>query len=267
MADREFGFSHYYADEDDYRMKPKICPLTGERVIPELHDFDCLIYNCSAVAPDRWSLLYGHKYRCEWERTKIEEWHERRVKTAETYKRLSDSLETARKIDIDEFFRYCDDLDKDMVESRQQYSPDMIICPYHAPGDKCLLYLFEDGVLVEISVSDNIFAQLGRRFDRLTSETVKCEISCCDVPGYMADAINVRLHLEHNMDVKAILHHDNPVYIKSKGIAKYIDAAYGWDWLTFNRMRARHLEMTEIPNYDNVIYIKQELDEIIRSES
>ena len=264
--EQKVEFNYIYADDDDYRMKPKICPLTGGRVIPEHHEWDCLVYDCSDVDPEKWSILHGHRYRCEAERVQIEKWHEGRLKAAETYKRLSNSLESSRKINIDEFYEYCNNLDKEMIESRQQYSENMVVNPYHEPGDKCLIYMFEDDEVVEISVVENLFSYLGTRFDRLRSETVKCEMSSCAVPGYMAEAINVRLHLEHKMDVKSILHNDNPVYIKARNMGKYIEAAYGWDWLEFKKVRDRHLEMTEIVNYDNIIYIKQELDEIIRRE-
>jgi len=36
--------------------------------------------------------------------------------------------------------------------------------------------------------------------------------------------------------------------------------------MSFKRVRDKHLEMTEIVNFDNIIYIKQELDEIVRRE-
>lgn len=264
MDENKSKYGYYTIEMDDYRMRPKTCPLTRERVDPVHHDYDCLKYNCNGVEPDKWSLLYGRRYRCGLERDEIERWHERQLKAAKMYRRLNDSYESTRKINVDEFFEYCDKLDKEMIESRQQYAQDMVISPYHDPEDKCLLYLFENDELVEISVAENIFAHIGRRFDQLRSDKVKCEISCCAVPGYMAEAISVRLHLEHKMDVKAILHNDNPVYIKARGIAKYIDAVYGWDWLEFKKVRDQHLEMTEIVSYDNIIYIKQELDEIIR---
>ena len=50
-------------------------------------------------------------------------------------------------------------------------------------------------------------------------------------------------------------------------MGKYIEAAYGWDWLEFKKIRARHLKMTEIFSGGKAIYIKQELDEIIRREA
>ena len=244
----------------------KICPLTGDEVCGD-SSYACINSDCRNVQNNVRYYLHGHTYRCQRERQEIEDWHEKRVKAAETYKRLNQSLETARRINVDEFFADCDSLDEEMTKSRQPYNKDMVLTPYHDPDEKCLMYLFEDDEVVEISTVDNPFTYLSTRFDRLRDETKRFEVSCCAVPAYMSEAVNVRQHLLHKMDVKAVLHNDNPVYIKARNIGKYIDAAYGWDWLSFKKVRDQHLEMTEIVNYDNIIYIKQELDEIIRRES
>ncbi len=248
-------------DQQDY--ESKICPLSGEEIGPECYFPECRFNNCSNVSKSTAYYIYGHIYHCDYEKRVIEDWHERQMKAAELYKRMNLSLETARTINIDDFFSYCDSLDKEMVNNRQTYNRDMMINPYHDPDEKCLIYIFENDEINEISVVDNPFVFLGSRFDRIKNGS----LSICAVPAYMAEAINVRLHLQYKMDVKAILHNDNPVYIKARNIAKYVEAAYGWDWLSFKRVRDRHLEMTEIVNYENIIYIKQELDEIVRQES
>ena len=250
---------------DDSRIEPKTCPLTGEKVWLE-NNYICFQSDCSQVSKTQGYYLYGRTYRCKWERHNVVEWHDRQEKAAEVYKRLNQSLETARKIDIDEFYAYCDSLDTEMISGRQRIGRDMMINPYHDSEEKCLIYLFENDEVVEISTVENPFSYISARFEKLQDESRNCAINICAVPAYMAEAINVRLHLQHNMDVKAILHTDNPVYIKARNIGKYIDAAYGWNWLSFKRVRDKHLEMTEIVNYDNIIYIKQELDEIVRRE-
>ena len=49
-------------------------------------------------------------------------------------------------------------------------------------------------------------------------------------------------------------------------MARYIDATYGWDWVTFEKARKRYGELTAIVNFDNVVYVKQELDEVIEKK-
>ncbi len=245
--------------------EPKICPLTKEELDP-ICDWDCLYADCRYVDEHSGYYLYGRTYRCSKERKEIIAWHESRVKAAQTYKRLKGSLEAARKINVDEFFDYCNTLDEEMLNGRQRYDRDMVINPYHAQDEKCLIYMFENDEVYEISTAKNPFSFLAARFDKISDETKNCGFSICSVPEYMAEAINVRLHLVRNMDVATILHNDNPVYIKARHIGKYIESAYGWDWLSFKRVRDKHLELTEIVNYDNILYIKQELDEIIMRE-
>ena len=253
----------------DREKEEKICPLTGKLVDDSLaYRSYCLFDDCSHVDEDKRYYLHGHAYHCRKEKDLIEKWYEDLLKDAEKYRKLNMSLDIARKIDIDSFFAYCDNLDEIMVKGKQRYNKDMLINPYHGPDEKCLIYLFEDDNVIEISVTENPFSFIGiRRFDRLKNGGDRSAINICAVPAYLADAINVRLHLQYKMDVKSILHDDNPVYIKKKKVGGYINAVYGWDWVTFKKALDMHLEMTEILNYDNILYIKQELDDIVRSEN
>lgn len=242
----------------------KICPLTGEE--PSFEHFGCYYTNCSDVSPDKWNTLYGQKYRCELERNQIEGEHKREVRAAQVLNNIYNSLEQARRINLDQFFHYCNDIDCDMVKNRQEYTKELRICPYHEPEDKILVYIFEDDKVVEISIVDNIFSFMASRFNALRSQNPKGAFNCCVIPGELAGAVNVRLHLQYKMDVSAILKYDNPVYLKSRVLNKYVGAAYGLTWYDFKKIHESHLEITEIVNYENIIYLKPELDEIILRE-
>lgn len=253
-----------YNKYGDNEYSPKICPLTGETISPEHGDYECLTHNCRNVSKEKWEILYDRKVHCEKERKDVKRVHEERIKKIMETKLLRESLETAKTINVDEFFRYCDIIDEMMINKLQDYSPNMLINPYHAEGEKCLIYLCEGMTVSEISVVDNVFNYLGTRFNKYKEHGMNFSVSCCRVPGYLAEAINVRLHLQYKMDVKSILHNNNPVYIKARSIGKYVKSVYGYEWWEFKNIRNRHLELTEIANYDNVLYIKQEIDEIIR---
>lgn len=252
---------HYGVTEES--IKEKICPLTESPVDP-LYAWQCNEYDCSNIDKDKWSMLYGYKIRCKKERKEIEDLHERQLKTAAEHKRFCDSLEIARSIDIDKFYQYCGQLDKVITDGRQEYTQNMLINPYHKPDEKCLIYRFEGDDVAEISVVDNVFTFLGSRFDKIRSTEIKGAVGCCAVPGYMADAINVNLHLKYKMSVAGILHYDNPVYIRARNVGKYIEHVYGIKWYEYKKMRDTALWMTEIVCYDNVLYLKQEIDELIR---
>ncbi len=248
-----------------YGIVNKICPLDGRELSREFN-YECYCTDCDKVSNDRWWLVYGHKCYCNVQENRLKRWYEKKQETARQYERLSSSLECARSIDIKEFYEYCDSLYKEAVETRQYYDSNMVLNPFHEPQDKCLICIFEDDKMKEIGVTENVFAYLGRRNDRIKDLELKTAVSCIAVPGYMAEAICVNFHLRNGFDVKSILHADNPVYLKRRDVGKYIDAAYGWKWLEFQKLRDQYLSMTEIVNYDNIIYIKQELDEIIRRD-
>lgn len=251
-------------DFEDPRESKTLCPLDGHRLGPE--EASCFNYDCTGRSLDKYYMLHGHRCYCEVRRWEIEQWHKKRVESARKYKKMEASQQIASEISIDDFYAYCDDIDKEMIATKQKYVPDMSINPYHAEDERCLVYLFSGDKLVDTGIVTNPFSFLSTRFDKIMDPDFDAAINICAVPASIAEAVNVRVRLIRNMDVTSILHHDNPVYIKSRGIAKYVDAAYGWDWLDFDRMRKRHLEMTEISNFGNVIYLKPELDQIIRRE-
>ena len=242
----------------------KICPLTGEP--PSGRFIECYLSDCKRVGPNTCGTLYGKEYRCDAEKNMIKYEHDKEIKKAMEKERFQDSLIRARKTDINQFFHYCNTIDRNMIKRRQEYKENMSINPYHQPEDKCLVYLFEGEKVVEISCVDNLFSFMSSRFERLRSSDPAGAICVCDVPGYLSDAINVRLRLLHNMDVSGVLYYDNPVYIKSRALTKYISTVYGMTWYEFKKLHERHLEITEIVNFDNIIYIKQELDDIIQRE-
>lgn len=243
----------------------KTCPLTKAPINPaQNYSWLCLEIDCDKVKHERWGLLYGQKYRCEVERMKIESFHKRQLKAAEEYRRLNNSLGVARSINLDRFFTFCDELDRIMIQNRQKYSKEMIICPYLDHEKKFLVYRFENDKAVEITYTRNILKCLGTRFEKLNDQIDA--VSYFSVPCCMAEAILVCLYIKHNLDAKYILHHDNPVYIKKSGLKKYVDAVYGLTRFDLEKLLAEHLEITEINNHQTIIYIKQELDEIIRRE-
>lgn len=253
-------------DYYDPREIDKYCPLDGHKLTSSDYSL-CFSMDCSEKSTDKYYLLYGHECYCEVRRIEIEDWYARKLDKEKKYKKMRKSHLLASEISIDDFYAYCDDIDNEMVATRQKYNSSMSINPYHSADEIALIYLFSGDKLVDTGLAINPFAFLSARFDKITDPEYDASINICSVPISIADAVNVRVRLIRNMDVSAILHNDNPVYIKNREIAKYVDAAYGWTWLDFERMRKRHLEMTEISNFGNVIYLKPELDQIIKNSN
>ncbi len=243
----------------------KVCPLTGG-IIRDIDHYECITYDCADASRDKWSLLYGHKYHCPYEKKAIEDWHERQEKAKKYYSKLVDSLDAVRAIDLDEFFDTCKTIDEQMIRDKQEYNENWLISPYREEDEKFFVYLFKDDEIEKISLTENVLNFMATRYSEFSKKENHYAMSCCTLPKLIADAVNVNLQIKYNMDVTKVLAADNPVYIAASAAGKYIDAAYGWKWVDFKKALARHLETTEIVNYGRIIYIKQELDEIIRRE-
>lgn len=250
---------------EDYAFdRKKHCPLDGHEIIPD--EIKCLDFDCTSCSNDKYYMLHGHKCYCKMDEIRIEQWYQKRTETERRYKKLVQSHQLASQISVDEFYEYCDAIDDEMWINKQKYAPNMSIDFYHAEDEKCLVYLYDGGKLVDTGIAANPFTFVGTRFEQFSNPKQNVEISICSIPENIAEAVNVRIRLIRDMDVTSILHHDNPVYIKKTGIIKYLEAVYGLGKTDFNKIKKKHLELTEISNHGNVIYLKSEIDQIIRRE-
>ena len=251
-----------------------LCPLTGE--ILDWHSFGyykCLQLDCSQVDKLDWKQIYGHAYRCEVEKDEIidnlkkqQEWEEERAKRKAAMDAIfKGSLENARTIDYTQFIVYCDAVDQRINETIQSYNREIRVDIFRDPEDTHLVYIYRNDEVVDVSITKNICLHVGKWFEKIKGD--RWSLSCCAVSDYIADAVVVNLRMKHNLDIKNVLHDDNPVYVKKRTMARYIDATYGWDWVTFEKARKRYGELTAIVNFDNVVYVKQELDEVVKNVS
>lgn len=256
----------YWEVDHDYEETPKICPLTGKTVNdPTLHD--CYRYKCNSVKHDLFFDYKGYIFRCNKEYQSILRQINKILDAEKMQKIWNDSIEIARMIDINAFYSYCATIDKYLILYKQRYDENMSLCPYLPSDKKFIFYLFENDKVVDINVGSNMFSYFNsQRLILLKDEHSQYYVGYCSVPSYLADAILVKQRLLYNMDVKIALKNDNPVYIKSQYIRGFMCDVYGLDGEVFRQLRKKHLEMTEIANFNNVIYLKQEIDEIIRHE-
>ncbi|MBR4606128.1 MAG: hypothetical protein IKO41_07865 [Lachnospiraceae bacterium] len=207
----------------------KICPLTGGRVTDQ-YRYLCLETNCDNVKEDVWHELCGRRYRCLSEKKDIEDFLRRKEAAAEKCQRMRKSFIASTSINIEDFYNYCDEIHRELMETRQFYSKDMRLSLYREDGEKLIMCMFNGETMEEISVVENPFSYLSTRYDKLRDPSAVRGLGCCAVPSFIAEAVNVRLHLTYNMDVKSILHNDNPVYIKGRCLGGYIETVYGWKW-------------------------------------
>lgn len=244
----------------------KICPITGE--LGKYSECDC--YDCSKVRPDITETLYGQTYHCKAERDIIQRNYEseleRRLERLKAYQRRLSSLEAARTIDLNDFFSFCDSIDRYLHLNKQIYSRGMTFKPYRESDEIFLVYWLEKDEVEEICTTENLFQNISNHFTKLR-ENPDYSVGYRRIPMYVAEAVKVNLCLRYRIDTKSMIHYENPVYIKARNLAKYLESAYGMSWHDFNKIRKNSLGLTEIANFDNVILIKQEIDDLIKKET
>ena len=80
----------------------------------------------------------------------------------------------------------------------------------------------------------------------------------------MAEAVRIYFCLQYGVETKSILRDDNPVYVKARNLKRYLEAAYGISLQEFKEIRKLNPWLTEISDFDSVLMLKQEIDEVIR---
>ena len=252
---------------ETFDVEHKICPLTGEKAESWL----CERSDCSGVSRDNFTVVHGVECYCAEDRRRAN--IERNVYKEREYKRnlerekMLSSLQSARQMDYKELDDYCRGLNRTLMADVHRYDKDLSIKPYIAEGEHKVMYLIKEGTVEGISVTDNVFGILYKWKAKLAEPDGGYSFSMHDIPADIADVVQVNLYLRHGLDVSRVLKYDNPVYVNKKSLGRYIETVYGWKWPTFKKARAMHLEMTEIVNGETLIFIKQEIDEIVRRQT
>lgn len=189
--------------------------------------------------------------------------------SAEARTKWRNSLVEARKIEADDFFSYCDQLNEKLLESRLEYNPEMTIPVFPGEGKKFIVYVIEENTVKEISLTKNLPQFFGQRLNCFLKNAHGFSISFDYVPELIAETVRIRLCLQHRISdgLAVAIHTDSPVYVSKNRLKEYIEAAYGIEWRIAKSLIKRHYELTEINLFDFTLYIKQELDQIIRLEA
>lgn len=249
-----------YRNTDDYSWD--ICPLTHQPITNGVY----LYADCNSVTGKELGFLYGRPYRCALEKENIEKWHTDRLKEAERRVRIESSLKVAQQLSLNEFFSYCDQLDEKMLADRQKYNRTMTIMPYLEADERCLIYVFQSDKVIRISSVKNLCSFVASIYNDLCDTEKKLAISYYPVEEGMSEAIVVRQYLQHGLDVRGVLHATNPVYINKSQLKTLADKVYGIDWRRLKVLLKNNFDLTEIENYGDTIYIKQEIGRILRLE-
>lgn len=254
---------------EHYEQELKLCPLEGNRF--SRRNYACERCDCTQYDEttqyqyiDCQGRQFG--YRCPVEKVHAE-------KEAEDYqKKQKEKLNKKKQIirdnsnistfDAYRFLKYCDEVDDYLKKTCQKYTDNMTIFPYCGEGKVILSYIVRKNTFPQISVSENMGALL-TKFINIAKEDTDAAFSYHLIPQGIAESVRINMHLRHKIPV-AQIRYDDPIYIDNTKINKYIELLYGLKSWDFKKIRQKHLEITEIPNGTKVVYIKQEIDEIVR---
>lgn len=247
-----------YWSTNDYSLE--ICPLTHQSITNGF----CLYADCNSVTGEALGFLYGRPYRCALEKENIEKWHTDHLKEAERRVKIENSLKVAQQLNLNDFFSYCDQLAEKMFADRQEYNRTMTIMPYLEAGERFLIYVFRSEAVVRITSVKNLCSFVASIYNDLCITEENLAISYYPVKESMSEAIVVRQYLQHGFDVRGVLHATNPIYINKSQLKALADKVYGIGWRRLKVLLKNNFDLTEIENYDDTIYIKQEIDRILR---
>ncbi len=252
---------------ENYQVKRKVCPLTGEVST----GWVCESSDCSKVSKDKYIYVYGIECYCKEDIRKANEQYKalqnKFQKDKERKEKMLESLRSAKQIDYEQIDDYCKELDKILLRSTLKFDKELSIMPFVDKDESKLMYLIKDGTVEDIVMTGNVLLTLNKWKNKLTDPESDYSFSMLTVPASLTDVVQVNLYIRHKFDAIKILKYDNPVYISRTALAKYLENVYGWKWCTWKKAREKHLELTEIVNGDTLIYLKQEIDEIVRHQT
>ncbi len=276
-----------YVETDRYEQtrEYKICPRTGEKIYKDLSLLDyktgefmspqyCFATDCSSVkkiAEFKTCEYDGRRisYACEAERrVKEDEIRRQNYKDAkknELYHRFMDSAESAKNFDYPLFVKKSETLNKMILRTARPIR-ELTLNPYLEDGESFIVYFIKDGAPYKIQMVHDLCGAVSKSLKDLY-EDPGCMVGYVRIfDNEYGITLLIALRIMHKLDVSKMLSLDDPVYVSSTAIKRYLDASYGITWRDFKKILEKHLEITEIENGGNTIYLKPELDEIIRRD-
>ncbi|SNU09929.1 hypothetical protein SAMN06297422_1385 [Lachnospiraceae bacterium] len=251
-----------YGTETVSTVNGVICPLSGQ-FVDDTYSYMCMYCDCSNVKSDMFYELEGKRYRCPAEKRLIEMGIERRQRKQNIRERFTNSYESSLGINVGTFEADCNELNEYLVNHCASYE-DINVKPYRGEDEIHIVYSYENGELKHIAKTENLMSMLAKYMNEANKKNAEWSASYALVNNQLIDAIIVNLYLRYNFDVVRVLDKDNPIYIKNRDVYKYLENVYGLNQHDFKKILKNNLWMTSILNYNSVIYVKQELDQIIR---
>lgn len=234
-----------------------ICPLDNND-ITDMYPYCCMYEDCSWVKKDKYYELNGKKYRCPLERSRIEEYEFERNKLIYKRKKYIEAYEKANIITYSELSSICAKYKTQIEEDIMDYK-NLIVNPYLEENEKFVVFKHSEGNIIGASATETLLLKLYNIF----KEAPDISVSIIKVNKEIADSLIIYFGLSYKFDIIRQIKLSDPVFLKKTEIYKYANNVFGLSYPTIRKLINENIWITEFSNFGNIIYLKDEINQII----
>ena len=181
-------------------------------------------------------------------------------KRIDTYKA---SVEAGKKINLDEMHSFCNKIDRLIKENRKDYDINLLLNSQVEQGKSFIVYIFDEDKPCKIGHSKNLVQYTGTELKRFTGK--RFGIGYEAVPDETIEYVVPTLLINNNLSLWGIIRPSNPIYISFGQLKKASREVYGIDLRRLKKiLDLQAIDITEFDTGEDLIYIKPEIDDIIR---
>lgn len=259
------GIQKYTTEIQEVQVPGKvICPLTGKEITDE-DDYICLYSDCRNVKEDMYYPLFDSEYRCDLEKDRIRLKQNQIMRFKNKITRNTDGYEKSKDVDHTLYLKKCAEY-QNYIETTKMNYKDMIIKPFCEEGETNVVVSYKGEQVTKVVKTDCLFSALSNLYNA-ADDKEQWSVGIVKVEEEFATVLQAYLCLEYGLNVTSTIKIDNPVYIKSTDIYKYVDVVYALEPHQLKKILQKNLWITEKVNSNYIVYIKQELDKAIRQEA
>lgn len=189
---------------------------------------------------------------------------EAKEKKAKWIAAFENSVNVAKTIDLDDLHKLCRKIDTEIMNAVEEYKPGLLVDALPEEGQSFVVYCFNGENVFKIGYTKhpmNYVETVAREFNgkklKLGFGTIQDELISQVIPTLM---------IKNVIPVKNTVGPTNPVYITDGQLRRAAREVYGIGVWGLKKVFANHLEITEIRSGDTMVYLKAEMDFIIRND-
>ena len=173
------------------------------------------------------------------------------------------SVEAGKQIDLEEMYSSCNKLDSVIKENRKDYDINLLLNTHVEDGKAFIVYIFDEDKVCKVGYSRNLVQYTGKELKSFTGKRFGLGYEA--VPEETIDYVVPTLLLKNKLSLWGIIRPNNPIYITFGQLKKAAREVYGIDLRRLKKiLDLQVIEITEFDTGEDLIFIKPEIDDIIR---